>query len=86
MAEFSKGEPAPVTTGETFPRNTWRAPGVHKRPYAVALDRKAQLQLNTSHVNGDAFQQQVESRRAQESAHDAEGEQQFGSDGLMETH
>lgn len=55
MAEFAEGEPAPVSTSTTFPRETWRAPGAEKGPYAIALDRKGSLHLNTSCANGDAL-------------------------------
>ncbi|WP_235935863.1 protein kinase family protein [Devosia aurantiaca] len=32
MAEFAKGEPRPAIATETFPRSTWKAPGVKKAP------------------------------------------------------
>lgn len=53
MAEFAKGEPRPAQANETFPRTAWKAPGAAKGPYAIALDRRGQLQLNRDSVNGD---------------------------------
>ncbi len=53
MAEFAKGEPKPLTTAETFPRTTWKAPGVTHGPYAVALDRSGVLHLNAATANKD---------------------------------
>jgi riboflavin biosynthesis pyrimidine reductase len=55
MAEFGEGEPKPVATGEVFPRETWKAPGAEQGPYAIALDRKGRLHLNTGRANGDAI-------------------------------
>lgn len=55
MAEYSQGEPVPVTTTETFPRKTWKAPEAEKGPYAIALDRKGRLHLNTGNVNEDVL-------------------------------
>jgi riboflavin biosynthesis pyrimidine reductase len=55
MAEFAKGEPRPVTTDETFPRKTWKAPGAEKGPYGIAVDRRGKLHLNTARINGDAL-------------------------------
>jgi hypothetical protein len=54
MAEFSQGEPRPAQAYETYPRATWKAPGVSAGPYAVALDESGKLHLNTGQVNGDA--------------------------------
>lgn len=53
MAEFAEGDPKPVASSETFPRATWKAPGVESGPYAVAIDRNGRLHLNMSHANGD---------------------------------
>ncbi|WP_313685034.1 RibD family protein [Pantoea sp.] len=53
MAEFANGAPAPVTANKAFPRETWKAPGSEKGPYAIALDRKGKLHLNLNSVNGD---------------------------------
>ena len=53
MAEFARGEPVPVSTSETFPRTSWRAPGAGHGPYAVALDQAGKLHLNTSTANKD---------------------------------
>lgn len=53
MAEFAKGEPHPVTSEETFPRTTWKAPQVTAGPYAVAVDRSGKLHLNSGTANGD---------------------------------
>lgn len=53
MAEFGKGEPIPVTTTETFPRISWKAPGAEHGPYAIALDQGGKLHLNISKANGD---------------------------------
>ncbi|WP_284503922.1 RibD family protein [Caballeronia sp. GAWG2-1] len=54
MAEFAQGDPQPVASDERLPRTTWRAPGVVKGPFAVALDAHGKLHLNTGRVNGDA--------------------------------
>jgi len=46
MADFQKGDPNRATATEAFPRSTWKAPGVERGPYAIALDRGAKLNLN----------------------------------------
>lgn len=53
MGEFAKGEPRPVETSESFPRETWKAPGAEKGPYAIGLDRYGKLHLNRDTANGD---------------------------------
>jgi len=55
MAEFGKGEPKPVTSSESFPRETWKAPGLGSGPYAIALDRAGKLHINISRANDDAI-------------------------------
>jgi riboflavin biosynthesis pyrimidine reductase len=53
MAEFGKGDPVPAKASAPLPRQTWRAPGSEKGPYAVAVDQSGKLHLNISRANGD---------------------------------
>jgi riboflavin biosynthesis pyrimidine reductase len=53
MADFGKGDPNPATATEAFPRSTWKAPGAERGPYAIALDQRAKLHLNTDRASGD---------------------------------
>ena len=53
MAEFSPGEPRPISTEKRFARETWKAPTADKRPYAIAFDRHGKLHLNKGDANGD---------------------------------
>lgn len=54
MAEFSEGEPRPVASTASLPRTSWRAAHATNGPYAIALDARGKLHLNTGRVNGDA--------------------------------
>ena len=44
-----------ATTQADIVRETWKAPGAEQGPYAIALDRKGRLHLNTGRANGDAI-------------------------------
>ncbi len=53
MGEFAKGEPKPVKADKSYPRETWKAPGAEKGPYAVGFDRHGKLHLNRNTANDD---------------------------------
>lgn len=53
MAEFSVGDPKPVVAQGKYERATWISPVSGAGPYAVAIDRRGRLHLNTARVNGD---------------------------------
>lgn len=53
IAEFAKGEPRPVKADQTYPRETWKAPGAGKGRYAIGVDRHGKVHLNRDTANGD---------------------------------
>jgi riboflavin biosynthesis pyrimidine reductase len=50
--EFAKGDPYPVSTGETFPRTTWLARRAGKA-YGVVLDTHGKIAWGRSDIGGD---------------------------------
>jgi riboflavin biosynthesis pyrimidine reductase len=55
MGEFAKGESKPAKAEQAYPRETWKAPGIAKGPYAVGFDRQGKLHLNRNTANDDSL-------------------------------
>src|SRR5215469_893799 len=53
MAEFGTGDPKPATAADAYPRRSWKAPGAEQGRYAIAIDQRARLHLNTGRASGD---------------------------------
>jgi len=52
MAEMAGGERRPARASESYPRQTWRAPGSEAGPYAVTLDARGQFHPKDTQVYG----------------------------------